>query len=75
MDAKYPIRLITKWSPAVLLVLLLGIGVITGANAKDEILLLLAILQLVWLVLWHVGPWAARKAGEFIGNRQASSSE
>jgi hypothetical protein len=52
-----------RWSPALLLVLLLVAGVATGAGAEALVLVALAVTQVLFLTLPRAARWAGRRMG------------
>jgi hypothetical protein len=59
------IRRVARWTPTVLLAVLVAVGVITEANIEPLVALGLFAIQAVVVL----GPLAARRLGEFIGER------
>jgi hypothetical protein len=57
-------RSVARWSPGLLLVVLLAVGVATGAGAEALVLAALAVAQVLFLGLPRAARWAGRQVGE-----------
>lgn len=59
---------IAQFLPGILLVILL-LGALAGAQPELLAIFTLIVVQLLWLAFWYGVPWVARRTGKVIGKR------